>query len=293
MLKIKISAFWESETVQISASRLRELLVTPQSAAFAAVGVAGLCATIALLPSNVPSDAPEVKIIEGTPSFKPVTLTRESTPELTPSKSFFDDQASLTRALQQELTRLGCYDGQINGQWTSRSRKAMVRLIEKVNARLPAEKPDAVLLALAKGETEGACDRSAEVAERPRRRASDAGTDEVPQVEPVNVEARSEEPTPRAALEKTAYEPLQDVPAEPQRETAVTAPALAAVAPLATAAPRAARAPDAARSVPYPAREYGTTKPERRKAALKRKRYQGPSLAKSFRSFQRTLKSLF
>lgn len=288
MLKIKISAFRESETVQISASRLRELLVSPQSAAFAAVGVAGLCATISLLPSNVPSDAPEVKIIEGTPSFKPVTLTRESTPELTPSKSFFDDQASLARALQQELARLGCYEGPINGQWTSRSRKAMVRLIEKVNARLPAEKPDAVLLALARGEAEGACDRPSEAIELPPRQAAVASSTEVRRVEPIEVEVRTEAPLRSAALEASADAEPQDASQEHRPgQNSLAAPALAAAAPI------AARAPGAPRAVPYPAREYGATKPERRKAAFRRKHHQGPSFAKSFRSFKRTLKSLF
>lgn len=287
MLKIKISAFRESETVQISASRLRELLVSPQSAAFAAVGVAGLCATITLLPSNVPSDAPEVKIIEGTPSFKPVTLTRESTPELTPSKSFFDDQASLARALQQELARLGCYEGPINGQWTSRSRKAMVRLIEKVNARLPAEKPDAVLLALARGESEGACDRRTQVAELPHRQASIVSTDLGKREEPISAEARVGAP-PRPALEETAYEPQEDPSPERQIESHVAAaPVVAAATPI------AASAPIATRSVPYPEREYRATKPERRKSSLARKRHKGPSFAKSFRSFKWTLKWLF
>ena len=44
---------------------------------------------------------------------------------------------ALVRELQRELTRVGCYDGAINGAWTEPSRQALRAFIEHVNAKLP------------------------------------------------------------------------------------------------------------------------------------------------------------
>jgi len=56
--------------------------------------------------------------------------------------------SALARAAQQELYRLGCYNDAINGVWTSPSRSAAEKFLARVNARLPVEQPDEVLLAL-------------------------------------------------------------------------------------------------------------------------------------------------
>jgi peptidoglycan hydrolase-like protein with peptidoglycan-binding domain len=64
---------------------------------------------------------------------------------------------SLARALQIELRRVGCYRGEINGAWTPATRRAMKAFSAEVNARLPVDKPDEVLLALVRGHREGAC----------------------------------------------------------------------------------------------------------------------------------------
>ena len=63
----------------------------------------------------------------------------------------------LVSDLQTELTRVGCYDGPINGIWTPQTRKAMVTLIQRSNASLPTDKADHVLLALVKNHTGSAC----------------------------------------------------------------------------------------------------------------------------------------
>jgi hypothetical protein len=67
------------------------------------------------------------------------------------------DRASLTRALQGELRRVGCYDGEIGGTWDARSRAAMKAFTERVNAALPVDTPDQVLLALVQGHQGRAC----------------------------------------------------------------------------------------------------------------------------------------
>ena len=56
--------------------------------------------------------------------------------------------SALARTAQQELYRLGCYNEQINGVWTSHSRSAAQKFLSRVNARLPIEQPDEALVAL-------------------------------------------------------------------------------------------------------------------------------------------------
>jgi hypothetical protein len=68
-----------------------------------------------------------------------------------------EDRAALARALQRELKRVGCYGGDISGVWTTSSRTAMKSFIERVNASLPIDTPDTVLLSLVQGHRERAC----------------------------------------------------------------------------------------------------------------------------------------
>ena len=55
---------------------------------------------------------------------------------------------SLTRALQRELKKIGCYQGDINGVWTSATRQAMKAFTHLANAKLPIDQPNHILLAL-------------------------------------------------------------------------------------------------------------------------------------------------
>jgi peptidoglycan hydrolase-like protein with peptidoglycan-binding domain len=70
------------------------------------------------------------------------------------------DQGSLTQDLQRELTRVGCYDGQINGVWTTSTRQAMKAFLERVNATLPIHQPDGILLALVQSQRVATCGAS-------------------------------------------------------------------------------------------------------------------------------------
>jgi hypothetical protein len=67
------------------------------------------------------------------------------------------DRAALGRALQTELKRVGCYDGELHGVWTPGTRRAMIAFTERVNAVLPTDEPDPVLLALVRGHVSKAC----------------------------------------------------------------------------------------------------------------------------------------
>ena len=67
------------------------------------------------------------------------------------------DPAALARMLQRELKRVGCYDGEVSGVWSPASRAAMKTFTERVNASLPVDRPDPVLLALVQGHQGRAC----------------------------------------------------------------------------------------------------------------------------------------
>ena len=67
------------------------------------------------------------------------------------------DRAALARALQRELKRVGCYSGEITGVWTTSSRMAMKAFTQRVNATLPIDTPDPVLLSLVQAHPDRAC----------------------------------------------------------------------------------------------------------------------------------------
>ena len=67
------------------------------------------------------------------------------------------DRASLVRDLQRELKRVGCYDAEISGVWTAATRNAMTAFTLRINAELPVQEPDNILLALVQGQKDKAC----------------------------------------------------------------------------------------------------------------------------------------
>jgi peptidoglycan hydrolase-like protein with peptidoglycan-binding domain len=67
------------------------------------------------------------------------------------------DKAALARELQSELKRAGCYHGEINGVWTGSTRHAMKAFMGRVNAALPTDLPDSILLTLVRSYPEKVC----------------------------------------------------------------------------------------------------------------------------------------
>ena len=63
----------------------------------------------------------------------------------------------LTKELQRQLRRVGCYSGEINGVWTQSARRAMQTFTNRVNATLPVERPDPILLAMLRGHPDKDC----------------------------------------------------------------------------------------------------------------------------------------
>lgn len=66
-------------------------------------------------------------------------------------------RVQLTRDLQAELKRVGCYGGEITGAWSHSTKRAMRAFMERVNATLPIEDPDYILLTLVQGHVAQAC----------------------------------------------------------------------------------------------------------------------------------------
>ncbi|KAB2850858.1 MAG: hypothetical protein F9K44_03585 [Hyphomicrobiaceae bacterium] len=65
--------------------------------------------------------------------------------------------AELARAIQTHLTRVGCYAGPVSGVWSEASQRAMKDFNSRVNASLPVDQPDEVLLALVENYKDTAC----------------------------------------------------------------------------------------------------------------------------------------
>ena len=67
--------------------------------------------------------------------------------------------ALLTKELQRQLRRVGCYSGEIDGLWTQSTRRAMQTFTNRVNATLPVERPDHVLLAILQSQPDRICNK--------------------------------------------------------------------------------------------------------------------------------------
>lgn len=99
------------------------------------------------------------------PVFTPVVATpaaaRDASPSAAPVHSVVpplaDDARDLTRAVQTALKDAGCYHGAVDGVWAGQTTAAMEEFTRRVNARLPVEEPDAVLLALVETHDDVSC----------------------------------------------------------------------------------------------------------------------------------------
>ena len=84
-----------------------------------------------------------------------------------PTHSRAHDGEFVTKELQRQLRRVGCYGGEIDGVWTQSTRRAMQTFINRVNALLPVERPDHVLLAILQKHPDKACNKPCPLGEIP------------------------------------------------------------------------------------------------------------------------------
>ena len=75
--------------------------------------------------------------------------------ELTPRDA--DARNNLAREIQQQLRRVGCYWGRVDGSWDPATKDAMREFINRVNATLPLDQPDYAQLALVQSQSDDVC----------------------------------------------------------------------------------------------------------------------------------------
>jgi len=117
------------------------------------------------LPQSQPASVSVRTAALGTPEQRaPVTWQVTATPAilhaqsgpLTPTDP--SNRYELVVEIQQQLKRLGCYYGRIDGSWGAGSKEAMRFFTDRVNAALPLEEPDHVQLTLLRAQTGRTCD---------------------------------------------------------------------------------------------------------------------------------------
>lgn len=71
-----------------------------------------------------------------------------------------EENLALTREIQRELRRVGCYEGTADGAWDAETRQAIKTFLDRVNAILPIDTPDHILKTLVQGQPGNACGKS-------------------------------------------------------------------------------------------------------------------------------------
>jgi hypothetical protein len=117
---------------------------------------------IAVVPEPKPAVRPTRS--EAVPSFSaPVVVTIAQRPSERPAPAVQKaapiprDKEAIGRELQKELRRVGCYEGELNGAWTPSTRQAMNAFTDRVNASLPTDEPDSILLTMVRGYQDRVC----------------------------------------------------------------------------------------------------------------------------------------
>ena len=112
--------------------------------------------------------------------------------------------ADLGISLQRELKRVGCYGDVITTEWTDTAKLAMRAFNSKVNATLPVEAPDHILLTLVSGHKGRACDK-------PCSSSGKAGN---------CAQAKHHVSTQSASLHRASFK-VESVGSEPARQTRI------------------------------------------------------------------------
>jgi hypothetical protein len=103
-------------------------------------------------------EAPVVQAVQPKAVPQPVLPAASPARKSGPSRPATEEaRSTLVRDLQRELKRVGCFDGEMSGWWNQGTRRAIAEFTGKVNASLPIEEPDYILLALVQGHSGQAC----------------------------------------------------------------------------------------------------------------------------------------
>lgn len=107
-------------------------------------------------PAAAGTSAPKVAIKDD-PVVRPVA-SGTSTKRISSTKpGDAEAREQLVRDIQYELRRAGCYEGEVHGAWNNTTRNAMQMFTQRMNAALPVDQPDYVLLALLQAQKAQSC----------------------------------------------------------------------------------------------------------------------------------------
>ncbi len=138
----------------------------------------------------------------------------------------------LVRSIQRELKRVGSYSADVDGDWGTGSRRAMVNFTDRVNASLPVDQPDFILLTLLRGHSGTVCGKGCPTGQT---------LGEYGRCLPIAVQARrSVEPRVAAARPSVGYDQPAPIASSQWSTNVVTA------APLRNADPAPAGQPSSA-----------------------------------------------
>lgn len=229
----------------------------------------------------------------GTGTAMVLVATNASPGGLAPSSP---SRLALIRALQTGLVRADCYDGDANGIWTRRSKEAMRTFVTALNAKLPVETPDQVLLALVEANPGRICSQGRVAAgSAPPVAAVAAATAAAPAVAaalapPLTPPVASAQPPAKPPAPPQADRPSRPSEAPAARDDSRTR---AAPSPAPDTAPPAAQAD---RERPPKAGQSQASKPPRRarpQQSHSEFNTVAKSMSKSFKSLQRSIASIF
>ena len=118
-------------------------------------------ATVAKVePAPAPAPAPVVAQAQTGWQTVVAVATPAPTPALQPTKLAPNDPEArykLVLDIQQQLKRVGCYWGRMDGSWGIGTKDAMKEFTDRVNAALPLDEPDYVQLTLIQSHAEKTC----------------------------------------------------------------------------------------------------------------------------------------
>jgi hypothetical protein len=102
-----------------------------------------------------PAPKPAVRPLPTTPVVNVVTPVHAPAAPLAPPRE--RPRHEIARDIQRELKRVGCYAGEIDGNWGAGSRRAAKTFMERINSTLPTDEPDLVQLTMIRGFSGTAC----------------------------------------------------------------------------------------------------------------------------------------
>ena len=177
---------------RLAAARAAQARVSVANAKQAARSFAPGVSLSAIARGRAPAPAAQTAALNGWPAAVTVAaVNAQGQPALAPNDP--DSRYKLVVDIQRQLKRVGCYYGKLNGAWGDASKYAMKDFMDRVNAALPFEQPDYVLLTLVQAQSGRTC------GECPAGQMATAGGRCVPQANYAQTQQPSAWPTTTAA----------------------------------------------------------------------------------------------